>query len=132
MEEINKYIEAPSVYTNKEDFIREFTNEYNKKFEVHWGMDFTYKGKEYHFARYPAEDNLLRKLFEKELGHSLEGYIYEMILNEATPNTIFSWDDITIIGFYKDINDVLTSNIIDNRPFEEILLSSEIKVTGKD
>jgi len=132
MEKVKKYIDAPSKYKNINDFIKEFTHERNTEFEVNWGMDFIYKGKEYHFARYPAEDDILRRKFEQVLGYSLKNYMYELILNEYTPHTIFSWDKITILGHYKDINDVLKSTVIDNKTFEEILLSDEIIIVCKD
>ena len=45
--------EAPDIYDDINDFIREYSCDKNEEFETNQGMDFTYNGKTYHLCRYP-------------------------------------------------------------------------------
>lgn len=132
MEIKNNYIDAPDKYTNIEDFIREFTGENNEEYETNWGMDFEYNGESYHLSRYQMESNELRKKFEKQLGYSLNDYMYEVCINKKTKGNIFSFDGITIIGIYKDVYDLLENFKLDNKKFKEIIISDAICIKGKD
>lgn len=124
---------APDVYDDINDFIREYSCEYNDKFEVSWGMDFTYNGKTYHLCRYPMENAKLKREFSKIVGKDLFKCKYEVaLIDSMLPQDELSFDEVHYIGWYIDIYDLLDNCEIDGKKFKDLLLKHEIVVTGKD
>lgn len=125
--------EAPDVYDDINDFIREYSCEYNDEFEVRWGMDFTYKDKTYHLCRYPMEGAELKKIFSKIVGKNLFQCNYEVaLIDSKLPYSELSFDNVHYIGWYTDIYDLLDNCEIEGKKFKDLLLNHEIVVTGKD
>ncbi len=125
--------EAPDVYDDINDFIREYSCEYNEEFEVRWGMDFTYNGKKYHLCRYPMEGAELKRKFSKIVGKDLFQCNYEVALIDSTlPQDELSFRAVHYIGWYTDIYDLIDNCEIEGKKFKDLLLNHELVVTGKD
>lgn len=129
---LKKYIEAPVKYTDIQQFIREFTGEINDEYEVNWGMDFTFRGKEYHLCRYQMESSEKRVQFSEMLARNLSKCKYEVALCRPRIYSFFSTSNMDIIGWYEDIYDMLENCIIDGMKLKDVLLSDEFIKTGKD
>ena len=128
--EINKYLSAPDQYNNIDEFIREFTNELNKEFEVNWGLDFTYKSKEYHFCRYQMENDKDKMRFSRILNRDVSKCVYVLaLMGENRRNQFNISKNTTIIGWFETIEDVLNNRLIDNRSFKDILLDPKTVIT---
>lgn len=63
--------EAPDVYDDINDFIREYSSDKNGGFEINQGMNFIYNEKKYHLCRYFMEDAKLKRKFSKIIGKDL-------------------------------------------------------------
>ena len=125
--------EAPDVYDDINDFIREYSCDKNEEFETNQGMDFSYNGKSYHLCRYPMEDAELKIKFSKIVSKDLFKCEYEVALIDSTlPQNELSFDNVHYVGWYTDIYDLLDNCEIDGKKFKDLLLNHEIKVTGKD
>lgn len=125
--------EAPDIYDDINDFIREYSYEKNNEFETNQGMDFTYNGKNYHLCRYPMEDKELKEKFSKVVGKNLFKCEYEVALFDSnSTQDELSFDNVHYIGWYTDIYDLLDNCEIEGKKFKNLLLNHEIIVTGKD
>lgn len=125
--------EAPDVYDDINDFIREYSCDKNDKFETNQGMDFIYNGKTYHLCRYPMEDKEQKRKFSEIVGKNLFECEYEVALFDSKlPQDKLSFSNIHFIGWYVDIYDLLDNCEIEGKKFKDLLLNHKIKVTGKD
>lgn len=125
--------EAPDIYDDINDFIREYSCDKNDEFETNQGIDFTYNGKIYHLCRYPMEDEELKRKFSKITGKDLFKCEYEVAIIDSTlPQGKLSFGEVHYIGWYSDIYDLLENCEIEGKKFKDLLLNHEIVVTGKD
>ena len=125
--------EAPIVYDDINDFIREYSSYPNDEYETNQGMDFEYNGKEYHLCRYPMESEERKKIFSKIVGKDLSKCEYEVALIDPNlPQDELSFEDVHYIGWYVDIYDLVENCEIEGKKFKDLLLSHEIVVTWKD
>lgn len=128
----NNYKAAPDVYNDINDFILEYSSDYNDHFETNRGLDFIYKEKLYHMARYMAETVEERRQFSLILNKNIDDYQYEILIYEKLKSPFYLGNNITIIGFYKDIFDLVENAKIEDKLFKDLLLNHELTITGKD
>lgn len=105
-------------YNNIEEFISQYTGEWNPS-ENHWmGLDFSYKNVEYrlHTGSMFNEENTV---FEN--GKTALFGLYKKINNSYI-----------LIKEYSNMTELLASSVIDNTPFRCIIMDDDTELLGQD
>lgn len=112
-------------YKNLDEFIFEY-NDYrdpsNGKF---MGIEFKYNGKYYRMCREP-----LNSCERMEDGTLLEYDVMQIITPSG--NYLDGNMEYLLIGWYKNLNDVLENCIIDGKKFKDIIMEDYTEILGQD
>lgn len=105
-----RYLFQRDIYDTLDEFIKEYSNDYNEDGENSRGMDFLYKGFNYRICR--EYDEVY--------------YLYNVIENKND-------NEFIIVKVYNSMIELLNSKEIDNRLFSEIIMDEENTIIyGKD
>lgn len=106
-----------------EQFLSQYTGEWNPS-EGHWlGLDFVYEGVEYRFhtgsmyeseAVIPDGRDVMFGLYRKKETASSDKRDYELL------------------GEYTDMQDVLESTVIKGRIFKDVIIADDTELVGQD
>lgn len=92
--------------------------------EGHWfGLDFSYKGKEYRFhtgAMYATKNTILPD------GRSAVYGLYRKNENRKEAK------EYVLLAEFATMDDVLASDCIDGRPFAEVIMDDDTELLGQD
>lgn len=110
-------------YESLEQFISQYTGEWNPS-EGHWfGLDFLYSGTIYRFNTGSMyEDNAVLPD-----GREVLFTIYQKTDLPAKKQHAYK-----LLGEYAEMEDVLESLVIDNRPFKEVIMDDNTELIGQD
>lgn len=79
------------------------------------------------------ESNIKRAKFESIIGYSLSDYKYEIAeVDFKVPVTKFISNNYNIIGWFKDMNDLLENCYIQGRNFKEVIMDDSTYIDSKD
>ena len=110
-------------YNTIEEFTKEYIGLWNPS-EGHWfGLDFKYNGVVYRLhtgSMYQQTNTILPDGRKALFG------IYQLY---NSTNTDYNYE---LLGEYADINDLLSSTVIDNRVFSEVIMDDSTEILGKD
>ena len=111
-------------YNSLDEFINEYTGEWNPS-GGHWlGLDFIHNGKRYRLhtgAMYNSKCTILPDGKEAVFG------IYKFNAIKDSKGHEYS-----LIGEYSDMESLLDNCIIDGRKFRDIIMDDNTQMTGKD
>lgn len=110
-------------YESLEQFLSQYTGEWNPS-EGHWlGLDFIYEGVEYRFHTGP--------MYEKE---AVLPDGREVMFGLYRKNEIVTSDkkDYELLGEYADMQNVLESTVIQGRPFKDVIIDENTELVGQD
>lgn len=110
-------------YNTIEEFTKEYIGLWNPS-EGHWfGLDFKYNNVVYRLhtgSMYQQTNTILPDGRKALFG------IYQLY---NSTNTDYNYE---LLGEYADINDLLSSTVIDNRVFSEVIMDDSTEILGKD
>lgn len=102
------------------DFTSQYTGEWNPS-ESHWfGLDFSYHGKEYRF-----HTEAMHQEFDTILS---DGRVALFGLYSKNLET----NDYDLLEEFATMDDVLKSTVIENTPFQDVIIDAETELLGQD
>lgn len=112
-------------YTCIEDFTSQYVGEWGPS-DGHWlGLDFLYNGVEYRFntgSMYNPVDTILPD------GRTAIFGIYKKI----KPDSNEYQRNYELLGEYASMDDVLSSTVIENTPFKDVIMDDNTELLGQD
>ncbi len=117
-------------YNSLEDFIGEYSGIRSEKYDIVYGIDFTYNGKLYRMTMDQMEPDDVRKKFEEKLNKKLGKY--EVALVDPNGSSDLKYDEYQFIGWYDDIYDLLENCYIEGRKFKDVIMDDYTEIEGQD
>ncbi len=117
-------------YNSLEEFIGEYSGIRNGKYDIVYGLDFSFNGKLYRMTMDQMEPDSRRIEFEKKLNRKLGKY--EVALVDSNAHSDFQYGEYQFIGWYADVYDLLENYYIDGIKFKDVIMSDNTIIEGKD
>ena len=121
---------------NEYEALDDFIYEYEQGKEFSWqndehrerfmGIEFSYKNRFYRMCREPYDEMNTPVL---EDGNPA---LYDVMIIHCEKRGYPRVDRYEVIGWYRNLQDVLDNCIIDARPFKEIIMDDQTAILGKD
>lgn len=107
-------------YTSIDEFKSEYVGEWNPS-EGHWfGLDFLYNGIEY---------RLHTGYMHKDEQDTFESNDYLFSVYRKSSDTS---NNYVLLGMFKSMDDLLTSKVINDVSFEDVIMADETELLGQD
>lgn len=112
-------------YVNLKEFLEEYDGKVYKSHQSFIGIEFTYHGIYYRMCREPGPESWWPTLPNGTKGR------YRVVIVHWKDGW-FSDFEYELIGWYRDIHDLLDHCQIAGKTFREVIMADETKIIGKD
>ena len=112
-------------YHRLQEFIEEYDGKEYKAHQSFSGSEFTYHGVYYRMCREPERESLWPNFSDGTKGRSRVVLVH-------WKDGWFSDFTYELIGWYRDLDDLLDNCWITGKTFREVIMADETKIIGKD